>query len=146
MKKFISWIIVLAMCVGFCLPAFATDDISESTSEPVNNVKTVEIIYVPLKNKIVFGFGSPNFPDGIVLKLVYNDGTEKIETVARKDFGYFAGEESVFGAVHTEEVRFGCQTETLYINDERTHVEYDYYVIPPIFTIIRVLFERTKWI
>ncbi len=146
MKKLISWVVALTLCVGLCLPAFASDNISETTSEPVNNVKSAEIIHVPLKNRIVFSVGSPKSPDGIVLKLIYNDGTEKTETILRKDFGYFAGDESVFGAVHTADVRYGHQIEKLYINDERTSVEYDYYVFPPILTILRAFFERTIWI
>ncbi len=104
--------------------------------EPVNNVKSAEIVYVPLKNRIVFGYGSSNLPDGIVLKLTYNDGTEKTETIIRKDNGYYAGNEQVFGAVHTEEVRYGCQSETIYVNDESVAVEYNYFVIPPIFHMI----------
>ena len=104
--------------------------------DPVNNVKSAEIVYVPLKNRIVFGYGSSNLPDGIVLKLAYNNGTEKTETIIRKDNGYYAGDEYVFGSVDIEVVRYGCQTETIYVNDESVAVEYDYFVIPPIFHII----------
>lgn len=113
--------------------------------EPVNNVKSAEIVYVPLKNRIVFGYGSSNLP-GIVLKLTYNDGTEKTETIIRKDNGYFAGDENVFGSVDIGVVRYGCQTETLYINDERTSVEYDYFVIPPIFQMILSFFQRELFV
>lgn len=146
MKKLISLVIVLTMCIGLCLHAFATDNITDPTSEPINNVKSAKIISVPFKNRIVFGFGSPNSPDGIVLKLIYNDGTEKTETIVQKGVGYFAGDECVFGSARTDEVCFGLQSETLYINDERTSVEYNYYVIPPILSILKTLFERTIWI
>ncbi len=113
--------------------------------EPVNNVKSAEIVYVPLKNRIVFGFGSPNTPDGIVLKLTYKDGTEKTETIVRKDNGYFAGDESVIGGVHLEVVRYGRQTEMLFIN-EAVKVEYDYFVIPPIFQMILSFFQRELFV
>lgn len=137
MKKLLSVILAFVISVLCFVPAFADNDAStEANPEPVNNVESAEIVYVPLKNRIVFGYGSSNLPDGIVLKLTYKDGTEKTETIVRKDNGYYAGNECVFGSVDIGVVRYGCQTETLYINDERTSVEYDYFVIPPILFMI----------
>lgn len=136
MKKLLSVILAFVISVLCFVPAFADNDAStEANPEPINNVESAEIVYVPLKNRIVFGYGSPNLPDGIVLKLTYKDGTEKTETIVRKDNGYYAGNESVSGAFHTMNVRYGCQAETLFIN-EAVAVEYDYFVIPPILFII----------
>ena len=100
--------------------------------EPVNNVESAEIVYVPLKNRIVFSAGSPNHPDGIVLKLTYKDGTEKTETVIYNaaEGCYRAGEERVIGSVRTEVEEYGLLTDTLYINDNTVSVKYDYFVPP----------------
>ncbi len=100
--------------------------------EPVNNVESAEIVYIPLKNRIVFSAGSPNLPDGIVLKLKYKDGTEKTETVIYnlKEEGYRAGEEKVFGSVRAAVEEYGLLTDTLYINDYTVAVKYDYFVPP----------------
>ena len=100
--------------------------------EPENDVESAEIVYVPLKNRIVFSAGSPNLPDGIVLKLRYKDGTEKTETVIYNiaEEGYRAGEEKVIGSVRVEVVEYGLLTDTIYINDNTVSVEYDYFVPP----------------
>lgn len=99
---------------------------------PENNVESAEIVYVPLKNRIVFSAGSPNLPDGIVLKLTYKDGTEKTETVIYNaaEGCYRAGEERVIGSVRTEVEEYGLLTDTLYINDNTVSAEYDYFVPP----------------
>ncbi len=101
-------------------------------SESVNNVESAEIVYVPLKNRLVFSAGSPNLPDGIVLKLKYKDGSEKTETVTYniKEDCYRAGEETVIGSVRVDVVEYGLLTDTLYINDSTVSVEYDYFVPP----------------
>lgn len=98
--------------------------------EPVNNVESAEIEYVPLKNRIVFSAGSPESPDGIVLKLTYKDGTEKTETIVKgEEKGeYYAGEERVYGSVRVEVEEYGLLTDTLYINDNTVSVKYDYFV------------------
>ncbi|MBR3780069.1 MAG: hypothetical protein IKK63_02560 [Clostridia bacterium] len=100
--------------------------------EPINNVESAEIVYVPLKNRIVFSAGSPNLPDGIVLKLRYKDGTEKTETVIYNiaEEGYRAGEEKIIGSVRAAVVEYGLLTDTIYINDNTVSVEYDYFVPP----------------
>lgn len=99
---------------------------------PENNVESAEIVYVPLKNRLVFSAGSPNLPDGIVLKLRYKDGTEKAETVIYniEENGYRAGEETVIGSVRAAVVEYGLLTDTLYINDNTVSVKYDYFVPP----------------
>ena len=101
-------------------------------SESVNNVESAEIVYVPLKNRFVLSAGSPNLPDGIVLKLRYKDGTEKTETVIYNiaEDCYSAGDETVIGSVRTTVVEYGVLTDTLYINDNTVSVKYDYFVPP----------------
>lgn len=106
--------------------------IPEPDPEPINNVDSAEIVHVPLKNRIVFSAGSPNLPDGIVLKLKYKDGSEKTETVIYNaaEGCYRAGEERVIGSVRATVVEYGVLTDTLYINDSTVSVEYDYFVPP----------------
>ena len=109
--------------------------------EPENSVESAEIVYVPLKNKLVFSYGSPASPDGIVLKLKFKDGTESTETIRETEYGMLAGRQLVFGAVHTDNVRFGIQHETLYINDESVSVEYSYLAIPPIRYVVYMVID-----
>lgn len=115
----------------------------ESTTLPTetNNIVSAEIIYLPLKNRIVFGVGSPNTPEGIVIKLTYKDGSEKTEKIIRTDNGFSVGEEKIHGTVHVEVVQFGQLREVLYINDESIKVEYNYFVIPPIRYIFSELYS-----
>ncbi len=106
--------------------------IPEPDPEPINNVESAEIVHIPLKNRVVFSAGSPNLPDGIVLKLRYKDGSEKTETVIYNiaEEGYRAGEEKVFGSVRAAVEEYGLLTDTLYINDNTVSVKYDYFVPP----------------
>lgn len=99
---------------------------------PENNVESAEIVYVPLKNRIVFSAGSPESPDGMVLKLTYKDGTEKTETIVEgEEKGeYYAGEERVYGSERATIEEYGLLTDTLYINDNTVSVKYDYFVPP----------------
>lgn len=132
MKKILSVILSFVLICSLFTAAYAQP---LTPSEPSNNIVDAEIISVPLKNRIVFGYGSPESPDGIVLKLTYSDGTEKTETIVRTDKGYFAGEENIIGSVRPAVVSYGFQTETLYVN-ETVEVEYNYFVIPPILQMI----------
>ena len=109
--------------------------------EPENSVESAEIVYVPLKNKLVFSYGSPASPDGIVLKLKFKDGTESTETIRETEYGMLAGRQLIFGVGHTAEVRFGIQHETLYINDESVSVEYSYLAIPPIRYVVYMVID-----
>lgn len=137
MKKSLSFILSIVLFCSIFTAAYAQP---LTPSEPSNDVVDAEIIYVPLKNRIVFSYGSSNLPNGIILKLTYSDGTEKTETIVRTDYGYYAGEESIIGAVHPAVVSYGFHTETLYIN-ETVGVEYDYFVIPPVRSIIYIILD-----
>lgn len=133
MKKLLSGVLSIILICSLFTAAYAQPF---TPTDPSTEVVDAKIVYLPLKNKIVFGYGSPALPDGIVLKLTYSDGTEKTETVTRTDDGYFAGKESIIGSVHLTLVSYGFQTETLYVN-ETIEVEYNYFVIPPILYMIR---------
>lgn len=129
-----------------CTPIYTAEDsdfVDTPTPdpEPENNVESAEIVSIPLKNKIVFSYGSPASPDGIVLKLKFKDGTESTETIRETEYGMLAGRQLIFGGVHLDVVDFGKHTETLYINDESVSVEYDYYVIPPLRSIFYRIFD-----
>lgn len=115
---------------------------SDTSVNPTNNLIDAKIIYVPLKNRIVFSFGSPALPDGIVVKLTYNDGTEKIATIKGSEEGYFADGERVIGNVRASVVEYGILTDFLFFNDGQIKIEYKYLVIPPILTIIKNLIVR----
>ena len=115
---------------------------SDTSVKPTYNIIDAQIIYVPLKNRIVFGFGSPALPDGIVVKLTYNDGTTKMATIKRSDKGYFANEERVTGSVRGSVVEYGILTDFLFFNDGQIEIEYKYLVIPPVLTIIKNLIVR----
>lgn len=132
MKKLLSGVLSIILICSLFTAAYAQTLIP---ADPSAEVVDAEIVYLPLKNRIVFGYGSPALPDGIVLKLTYSDGTEKTETVINTDKGYFAGKESITGSVRLTVVSYGLQTETLYVN-ETTEVEYNYFVIPPILYMI----------
>lgn len=132
MKKILSLILSIVLICSFFTAAYAQP---LTPSEPSNNVVDAEIVSVPLKNRIVFGYGSPESPDGIVLKLTYGDGTEKTAIIIRTDEGFFADKENIIGSVHLDVVSYGFHTETLYVN-ETIEVEYDYFVIPPFRTIL----------
>lgn len=138
MKKLLSGILSIILICNLFTAVYAQQP---TPSEPSNDVADAEIVYLPFKNKVVFGYGSPAFPDGIVLKLKYKDGTEKTEAIIRTESGYYAGEEHIFGGVHLGVVSFGKQTETLYINDESVSVKYDYFVIPPLRSAIYKLLD-----
>lgn len=115
---------------------------SDTSVKPTYNIIDAEIIYVPLKNRIVFSFGSPALPDGIVVKLTYNDGTTKTATIKGNDDGYFANEERVTGSVRAAVVEYGILTDFLFFNDGQIKIEYKYLVIPPFLTIIKNLIVR----
>ncbi len=115
---------------------------SDTSVKPTYNIIDAKIIYVPLKNRIVFSFGSPALPDGIVVKLTYNDGTTKTATIKGNDDGYFANEERVTGSVRAAVVEYGILTDFLFFNDGQIKIEYKYLVIPPVLTIIKNLIVR----
>ncbi len=127
-------------------PEFRSNPINSDTDNPtipespeINGIDKAEIIYVPLKNRIVFSFGSPNLPDGIIIKMTYSDGTTVTERIKITDDGCFAGDERITGGFRPSVVEFGIQTDTLLLKDGKIKLEYKYLVIPPIFTIIKGL-------
>lgn len=48
-----------------------------------------QIVYVPLKNLIVFGIGESKEPDGIILRLKYSDGTSELAEIENVDDQYY---------------------------------------------------------
>lgn len=111
-------------------------------SAPDYRVASAKILYVPFKNRIVFGFGSPALPDGIVVKITYKDGTTQNAVIKRTDDGYFANGEKVTGSMRPAVVEYGILTDTLFFNDGQVKIEYKYLVLPPIFTIIKSIINK----
>ncbi|MGN0543189.1 MAG: hypothetical protein ACI4JG_07045 [Acutalibacteraceae bacterium] len=112
---------------------------STEPSAPDYKIASAKILYVPLKNHIVFNFGSPALPDGIVVKITYKDGTTQNAVIKRTDDGYFANGEKVTGSMRPAVVEYGILTDTLFFNDGQIKIEYKYLALPPIFTIIKSL-------
>ena len=75
---------------------------------------SVDIIYVPLKNRIVFKNGNPNSPEGIRVKMKYSDGSVVIETVETSEYGYYAGKEAVEVPEEVQVVQYGFLSATLF--------------------------------
>lgn len=117
-------------------PEFRTETESQKP-ETVYNVKNAEIVYVPLKNRIVFGTGDPAMPNGIIIKLTYSDGTSKIAAVKKNSEEYHIEGESIECSGRISLVQYGLLTTAIYLNDGQIKMEYKYLVIPPIFTIIK---------
>lgn len=107
-----------------------------------NGIISAKIIYVPLKNRIVFGYGAPALPNGIVVKLTYLDGTVKKAVIRKTENGFFVNDEKVTGGFIASVNTYGILTDTLFLNDGQIKMEYRYLVIPPIITVIRWLIHR----
>ncbi len=137
-KKIMSVTLALISCFMLCSIAFANE--AEPSSDSVYLVDA-KIIYVPLKNRIVFSFGSPALPDGIVVKLTYNDGTVKTATIKGSDDGYFANKERVTGSVRAAVVEYGILTDFLFFNDGQIKIEYKYLCLPTISGLFHMLYE-----
>lgn len=75
---------------------------------------SVDIIYVPLKNRIVFKNGNPNSPEGIWVKMKYGDGSVITAAVEKSDYGYYAGKEAVEVPEEVQVVQYGFLSATLF--------------------------------
>lgn len=142
--KHINAIFAVAILIfAICSPAFAlTERSGKAANEATVSVVDAEVIYIPLKNRIVFGYGSPSLPDGIVVRLTYADGSTETATIEKRDDGYFANEEKVTGSVRPAVVEYGVLTDALFFNGDLICVEYKYLVIPPIFSIVKNIIEN----
>lgn len=128
----LSLALALILCVCSFTPAFA-----EASTDPINELVNAEILYVPLKNRIVFSFGAPALPDGIVLRLTYADGSTQKAVVTKTDDGCFANGERLSGGFNPAVVSYGILTGTLFVGDAQVKIEYKYLAVPPILTIIK---------
>lgn len=132
LKKIMSIILALISCFTLCSIAFANE--SESSSDSVYLVDA-KIVWVPLKNRIVFSWGMPEKPSGILIKLQYSDGVHTVEKIVENNIGYTIGKESVNTTFRTDNVSYGVNTDFIIIGDI-VMVEYKYLVIPPLFGLL----------
>lgn len=112
----------------------------EPSLDPEYDVVSAQIVYVPIEKRIIFGFGMPALPDGIIMKLTYSDGSSKAAQVEETDDGYYIDGQRISGGFRTSNVEYGILTTELFLNDGSLKVEYKYLVIPPIFSIIQKVF------
>ncbi len=104
-----------------------------------------EIVKVPLKNRIVFSFGSPNTPEGIKLKLTYSNEETIIAKIEKTENGYIVNGEELLDSVRVAVVEYGLLKTYLYLNDGEIQIKYSYFVIPPVFTLLKTFLGRILW-
>ena len=103
---------------------------------------SVDIIYVPLKNRFVFKEGNTEYPDGILLKLTYSDNTEVIEEIKENGYEYYAGNEKVvFFTKVIDVIIYGKMNGHLEMKDGEIQLDYNFYSLKP-FTI----YNRTAYL
>lgn len=131
-KKIMSIVLALISCFMLCSIAFANE--AEPLSDSIYLVDA-KIVWVPLKNRIVFGWGVPEKPNGILIKLQYSDGTHTIEKIVENGAGFTVGKESVNTTFRPDNVSYGVNTDYIIIG-EMVMVEYKYLVFPPLFGLL----------
>ena len=89
-----------------------------SSAEPEVQLVGANIVFVPLKNLIVFGSGAPNTPDGIVVLLRFSDGTIRFKTVKEDNYDYTAGEYDVEQYGWVTNYRTGFLFDEIVINGQ----------------------------
>ncbi|MBQ6264242.1 MAG: hypothetical protein IJK60_02205 [Clostridia bacterium] len=114
MKKIIAFI--LSLLTVFSLShAFAG---AEDAAQPAEvKLESVEIVSVPLKNRIVFLNGAPETPEGIKVRLNYSDKTSAEVVIEKRNGEYFAGKEKVYPGENILIVRYGILPTNLYFGD-----------------------------
>lgn len=135
--KAISLILMPIMVLMCCSVCFATSEekiTSVSDAEEPNYGESsqaafiqAEVVSVPLKNLITFKNGVAENPDGIVLKLYYDDNTSSEVTVEKRGNSYYADNVEI----HIRDwnlavVLYGKLTETI-IFKNGVMAQYDFY-------------------
>ena len=122
-KKTLALLLCLLLC-GFVTSAFAEGDKPDKPE-----LVAAEIVSIPEKNKVVYTGGEPESPEGIVVKLTFNDGSEMTDTIIKDENGGFsvAGIQA-WGAVRPAvyESTYGTLNETLYFGSEDIRATYTY--------------------
>ena len=98
-------------------------------TEPKAQLIGAEIVFVPLKNLIVFGSGDPNTPDGIILLLRFSDGKIRFYTVKENNYEYIVGEFDIehYGSVTV--YRTGFLIDEIVVNGQ-FELKYIYLSLP----------------
>ena len=124
LKKLLALILSALLLCGIVTPAFAEGDKPDKPE-----LVAAEIVSIPEKNKVVYTGGEPESPEGIVVKLTFNDGSEMTDTIIKDENGGFsvAGIQA-WGAVRPAvyESTYGTLNETLYFGSEDIRATYTY--------------------
>ena len=132
MKRILSAILAAAILIlGCCLPVYSlVSDADEAPGEPAESqaeLTGARIISIPDKNRTVAKDGAPEYPDGIVLLLVYSDGTEKEEEIKEIGGEFFAGTEKVeYIGKEGEEKLYGELTARLTLKGGEIELSYEF--------------------
>ena len=151
--KAISLILIPIMVLMSCSVGFAANTETvvsiktpEESAQTRNNIDrtftadtaegkeltAVEIVSIPQKNKVVNKREKPETPEGIVLSLVYSDGSSLTEAIRREDNKYYAGEEEViFYYPVADVVEYGYLTAELGLKNGEIKLNYEYYSPKP---------------
>ena len=124
MKKLFAFLLSVLIVCGVATPAFA-----EGAGPDKPELVSAEIVSIPEKNKYVEKNGDPEYPDGIVLRLYYSDGTISDEMIIEKAGEFFAGNERVIyiGDV----VLYGELTASLELKNGEIKLSYQFYSPAP---------------
>ncbi len=136
-KKITPLILALISCFMLCNVAFAVETVQhESIVKPIE----AKILYVPLKNRIVFN-QSPKSPKGIVVELKYSDGTVVTEGIAVEEDGYYLNGELVEAYGRVDMVIYGITSANYYINQGEVDFSYKYLSLPSINYFFSLIFN-----
>ena len=124
MKKLFAMILSVLLLCGIVTPAFAAGE------EDAPALTAVQILSVPLKNRIVFSGGDPVGPDGVRVKLTYSDGSAVTCKIVKNARGYFAADEAVDPDVYITVIRYGVLTAGLWFADGTVKATYRYLSLP----------------
>lgn len=107
----------------------------ESYPTPIHKINLVsaEIIKIPFSGRITFGNNTS--PEGIIIKLKYSDGSEKIEEIIKCENTYYVADKTV-NFTHSADKEYGLLSAKLIIDNSNIELSYNYFAFPAIISII----------
>ena len=129
MKKVICLLLTLTMLCGIAASAFAEETSDPIAQEQKPELVGAEIVFIPIKNLIVFGNGVPNTPEGIVLLLKYDNGDREFKIITYRDDLFMAGNYYVKQYSWIDIYRVGVLTNKICI-DNKFELKYVFLALP----------------
>lgn len=127
MKKLFAVLLSALLLCGIVVPAFAKGEVPDKPE-----LVAAEIVSIPEKNKYVEKNGDPEYPDGIVLRLYYSDGSISDEMIIEKTGEFFAGNEKVvYIGKPADVVLYGELTAYLELKNGEIMLSYKFYSPEP---------------